>query len=576
MRMLAAGSRIASKYGYDTRQIAALFWVYLKQDLRGGKAFMQPTRAEYLISNWALLAMLGIYMLVGLGFSALVFTGVDVLIFTVMGISYTLLIVVLSALAESVNVILNEPERDVLGHLPVSPRTHFAAKVLNLVCFTLVLTAAANLFPAFSGAWAEGSSWLFTPFYTLAAGLAAVFGTSFVAVSYGLLMRYVSKERFDNIVAYSQAALAVSILLGYQLLPYLLRGNEYPSGGLRPLYFLYPPAWFSAITMIGLGRVTVEMALLAVMALISLALVGGIALRRVSASYSSATLEQAYGGRGAKERAIDPAATPRSSAGSASLSVRRVFRAAWLRNSTEAAVFDMVGFYLRRNREIKVRLYPSFAYFLLLPLIAVFDEGLADPFVGGGSAFHALLAAAMIVFVALTAIEGLAFSEHYHAAYIFRVAPVRTVGEIHGGVRKAVLAYVVLPAFGLLAIIYTVAWGSAAHALLTVAPWIAVTPTALLIPFSFREILPLARRYQKGQQSARNIGLLVVSMAALSVVAAAQVLALNDYVPYWAFLIAVVLGSTLAFSLIRRLIGESRPVAHLDSQSGLFGFGRAA
>jgi hypothetical protein len=554
--------------------LKTLLGVYLKQDLRGGKAFMQFGAREYIRSNLALLAIVGMYLFFGFILGTIVFTAdLDVFHYSIFILTFTIFIVALAIVSESGNVIFNETEADVLGHLPISPRTYFAAKVLNLFLFTLLLAASANLFPAIMGIWAVGSSPLFPFAHALSASLVALFATAIVVTSYGLLMRYASKERFDNIVTYSQVALVLIFMFGFQILPRVFGTDNISfAPGFQWYYLLYPPAWFSGVTLLLIGSFEVSSFVLALLAILSLVTIGGIALRKVASGYSSFVSQLAYReGEPRAERKQDArqAARPRTEGG-----LLQTIKAVFLSNPAEHAVFELVSIYLRRNREIKVRLYPSLAYFIFFPLIAIITEGLPDPFANHGHRIYSLMGAVMICFVSLTAIEGLVFSEHFPAAYIYRVAPIRNLGDVHSGFRKAIMLWIALPGFAVLITLYSILWRSPLHAILVLAPWIIMTPVVLMLPFLLREALPLSRKYQKGQQTARNLSILIFSSVALSFVAGVQVIAISGRIPmldlsfpYWLFILLMTIVSAASYLVLRAVSGEKKPIYPSDGDS---------
>jgi hypothetical protein len=554
--------------------LKTLLGVYLKQDLRGGKAFMQFGAREYIRSNLALLAIVGMYLFFGFILGTIVFTAdLDVFHYSIFILTFTIFIVALAIVSESGNVIFNETEADVLGHLPISPRTYFAAKVLNLFLFTLLLAASANLFPAIMGIWAVGSSPLFPFAHALSASLVALFATAIVVTSYGLLMRYASKERFDNIVTYSQVALVLIFMFGFQILPRVFGTDNISfAPGFQWYYLLYPPAWFSGVTLLLIGSFEVSSFVLALLAILSLVTIGGIALRKVASGYSSFVSQLAYReGEPRAERKQDArqAARPRTEGG-----LLQTIKAVFLSNPAEHAVFELVSIYLRRNREIKVRLYPSLAYFIFFPLIAIITEGLPDPFANHGHRIYSLMGAVMICFVSLTAIEGLVFSEHFPAAYIYRVAPIRNLGDVHSGFRKAIMLWIALPGFAVLITLYSILWRSPLHAILVLAPWIIMTPVVLMLPFLLREALPLSRKYQKGQQTARNLSILIFSSVALSFVAGVQVIAISGRIPildlsfpYWLFILLMTIVSAASYLVLRAVSGEKKPIHPSDGDS---------
>ncbi|MGA9773107.1 MAG: hypothetical protein WBV94_29020 [Blastocatellia bacterium] len=569
MSLRSATINRMARHGIDARQLMTLLSVYLKQDLRGGKAFMQFGAREYIKSNLALLMLTGMYLFFGFMMGMAVFaTGLDVFHYSVFILTFTLFVIALAMLAESGNVIFNEKEADVLGHLPLSPRTYFAAKVLNLFLFTLLLAAAANLFPAIMGIWATGSNLLFVLAHAISAALVALFATALIVTSYGLMMRYVGRERFDNIVTYSQVALVLFFMFGFQILPRILGTNKMIfAPGFQWYYLLYPPAWFSGATLLLIGKLEAKWLALASLAVLSLIALGTVALRKVSLDYSSFISNLAYReGKPEPERARH-----RPVARAAYTQVTKSF---FLSNTTERAVFELVSIYLRRNREVKVRLYPSLAYFIFIPLLAVFTEGLPDPFVNQSFSSYSLMAALMICYISLTAIEGMIFSEDHTAAYIYRVAPIRKLGDVHSGFRKAVMMWITLPGFVVLFAIYSILWRDPLHAAMTLAPWIAITPAVLMIPFLTREVLPLSRKYQKGQQTARNFTLFLSCFIGLSIVAAFQVIAIKERLPfldvsfpYWLFMVCSAIASTILYKLLRALSGESKPVHPSDLNS---------
>jgi hypothetical protein len=215
---------------------------------------------------------------------------------------------------------------------------------------------------------------------------------------------------------------------------------------------------------------------------------------------------------------------------------------------------------LLRNREIKLRLYPSLAYILIFPFLGMFTEGLADPFESGEGRFYAMMGAGMISSTGLAAVESLLFSEHYKAAYILRVAPITRIGYIRSGFRKAVFIYIVLPGFAVLFALYAALWANPLHALLVLLPWLAIAPAQLMVPFLFREALPLSRKYQKGEQSARNILIFIVSFTVLIVLAVAQGIALSMNFPYALFLAIVAVIALLCYVVLRAMTDESRPI----------------
>lgn len=547
------------KFDIDPRQFKTLFAVYFKQDFRSGKAAFQQSRKEYVTANSAIWSLLGVYFFSGAIVSTTALLA-NVLVFSVLTLAYTFFFVALTIIAESGNVIFNDSEPEIIGHLPIRSRTLFAAKVANLFAFTALLALAMNLCPMISGIWAAGANAFFPVAHLVGALGAALFATAMVITGYGLLMRFVDKERFNNIVAYAQAALTIGFILGFQLLPRWMERVEASGQQSEPRFFLFfPPAWFSGITMLLLGRLDAYTLTLAGLALLALALLGWLALRKVSLGYASFVSRLTFDGGDARPRGK---AEKRRRSPFAALTGK--LKAVFLRQPVERAVFELVAIYLRRDREVKVRLYPNFAYILMFPFIGLLSIGLPDPFLDKRAIFQTLSGAAMIPFIAMSAVETILFSEHYHAAYLFRVAPVESIGAIHNGLRKAILCFVALPGAFALALFYALVWGNLWHALVIILPWLLLTPVMMLLPFLRRERLPLSRKYQKGQQSARAIFLMLGVFVVFFFIGTLQAISLAIPQLVLAFPALVLLLAPLAYLILRALSGEAMPVRSLS------------
>ncbi len=553
------------RLGINSQHLKALLVVYLKQDFRGGKSFLQTSAKEYATSNLALLSMLGMYVFVGSTTAIFALTRIDLFLYSLVASSVTLFIVALAVVAESGNIIFNETEPDIIGHLPVNSRTVFAAKVLNIFLFTLLLAAAANILPTIAGVFVTGSNALFLIAHPVSAILSALFATMLVLTSYGLLMRYIDKERFNNFIAYAQTGFSMFLILGYQLMPRLVEKYQLEANPASHKYFLFfPSAWFSGVTLVIMGKVDWLSLALASLALISLVIISVVALRKVAAGYSTFAAQLAFDttariGKSKNDRATVPPTAGRENRTSRA-SLIETLKVFFLRSSVERAVFDLVGIYLKRDREIKVRLYPSFSYLIMFPLIGIFTGGLADPFVDQDFVFNTIIGAAMIPFVASVAAEAILFSEHYQASYIFRAAPVASLSDIHRGLRKATQVYVALPGALILLLLYTVLWQNLFHAFLVIAPWLILTPALMMFPFIGREFLPLSRKYQKGQQSARTMFIFFLSFFFITIVSAVQNFSIQGIIPYWLFLTGVLAVSSILYFTIRKLSGEVRPL----------------
>src|SRR5262249_5185633 len=121
----------------------------------------------------------------------------------------------------------------------------------------------------------------------------------------------------------------------------------------------------------------------------------------------------------------------------------------WLRDPVQLHAFLLTSAYLARDRETKLKIYPSLAPLVVMPLVVALgarrsaQADAADPF-----------GAFVLGYVAIIPIQALLLlqrSEHWRAAELFRAAPLAHWTPLFHGARKAVVCWLVVPALLLVA-----------------------------------------------------------------------------------------------------------------------------
>ena len=149
----------------------------------------------------------------------------------------------------------------------------------------------------------------------------------------------------------------------------------------------------------------------------------------------------------------------------------------------------------------------------------------------------------------LSALETLRMSPHFAAADLFLVAPLSSAASVFHGVRKATIYYLLVPAVCLAGIAFVFLAQNGWQALLLAVPGLIVIPTMSLLPGLGDTYLPLSRPAARGDQSSRNIVLMLLSM--IGMVAAAGVTYLAWIL---GFLWELVAGELLLVSLANWII----------------------
>jgi ABC-2 type transport system permease protein len=221
----------------------------------------------------------------------------------------------------------------------------------------------------------------------------------------------------------------------------------------------------------------------------------------------------------------------------------------WLRDPIERNVFRLAAVYMRRDRELKLRLYPSLSMCIIFPLMGLFDPG------RGGVLGVVPITTWMLGIMPLTALEALRMSSHYAAADLFLVAPLASAAPLYHGVRKAVLYYLLIPAVVVTGALSAALAAGGRDALVLAIPGLIAIPTLSLIPGVMQPYLPLSRPAARGDQTSRNVGVLFIAMLTMAAVIGLSWLA--DSIGWlWEMVALEIVGAALLHRAFSRIVQQ--------------------
>ncbi len=459
-----------------------------------------------------LVFLLFTYGVMGLLLGLLPFAGTDVFTFSLVIWSATFMMCGMTMVAESSTLLFDPRDNDILGHRPIHPRTLLAARSLGLIALALVLGFALNLVPMFTGLFARGSRAWFPIAHLATLPVMAVFCAGTVVFVYALLARLVSRRAFDTIASWTQVGISVVLVVSYQLVPRLMdRLGTFRIDSAHPALLALPPTWFAAFSMVMLGIDTGARALtLAVAAVTVTAALAWSANRFLAEGYARQVA--ALGEASAPEQPA-PRSRPRREAPM----LIGTLLGALIRDPIERGAFRLTRAYLARDRDMRMRIYPSLALVVVFPVLAILDQDRA-------ARFGAIMTIFMVGTLPATAMMTFKMSPHFAAADLFRYAPLRGTAAIFHGVRKAMLFLLVLPA---LLVSGAILWFGTAerHGLLIALPALMAVPTLSLLDGLAGDYLPLSIAPTSGRQGAVNVGMMLFGFACLAVFAGLAALA---------------------------------------------------
>lgn len=528
--------------GIDREQLSALLKCYWRLSVRG-RVTRSMGRAE---KPRSLFFVIGMYMFVGLMTGVVVLsTRLDVFTFTILVHSMTFFVVGMAVTSESGDILFNTNESDVLVHRPIHPRTLLLAKSINLIVFTLILAGALNLFPMFCGVAADGARLWFPIVHLFSMVLLCVFCAAAVVCTYGLVIKFLDREKFDNFAAWSQVVMSVLFVGGYQIVPRLMNRFEGLSfTPYAPYLFPLPPAWFAGIDSWVAGDLTASGALLGAVGLLSTVALSYVAIGKLAPSYGEGLTRLSE----SRSRTSQPARVSRRPT-----SFRNPILRWWLRDPVEQWAFRLAAAYMRRDRDIKLRLYPSLTVFLIFPLMNLLDRDRH-----GFSAFLPLVTIWVLGMMPHQALQTLQMSQDHLAADIFAIAPLPSAAPVFHGVRKATVYYLLIPSLCVAAILIGYLAPGGSEGLLLAIPGVVAIPVLSLVPAAAQDYLPLSRPVARGDQSSRNVSLLFMTMLVMAGVLVASYLAWESGLIWYLVAIEGVVAILLYQYLNRKI--RNRPL----------------
>jgi hypothetical protein len=487
--------RFLRRWGVDPAQYQWLLLTSLKLDFRSEN--LMPGREGLGSTTSALTMTVVMYLLFSSLMSAmLAFSGAGTLLFSGILLGYAMLMLAMSILIEFGSTVINPDDFHILGPRPVSSGTYFAVKFSNLAFYILIFGSALNLIPAFVGLACPGARFYFPLVYFLVALLASLFVAGAIIALYGWLLRLVHYEKFKDIITYCQIVFSFLFFFGYQLIPRYVENGLKGSAVSGGWTFAIPSFWFAGLVEVLLGRVDVSTAMLAAMGLLGFAGFFTVLLRSVSLDYAE-HLSHIVSMSG--EKATASADQPSSGRPA------RWFQQLLLPTGEERAFFYFILTMIRRNRQLKLQLYPNLGIIIALVVLAIVqEENIADPFVQMPRSFAAFAPVLAFLFAAVGLYSVLPYSDEYRGHWIFQLAPLGKRERVLKAVKKAIVSVVFAPLLALNVIIFSFFW-PVSHAF-----WHSLY--GVLVGYLFLQVLlfkfsdvPFSRKLEKGTQTERVV-----------------------------------------------------------------------
>ncbi|HZX57332.1 MAG TPA: hypothetical protein VFE54_01350 [Mucilaginibacter sp.] len=456
LRFISFLNPMLAKAGVDTNQLYIILSTKLTIDNRRPKAMFaarknaknNTARSPWLVNFFTLL--MGVFTGLVLFLNKMAYVG-ETFYFSIF-----MVLMALTLISDFTTVLIDTRDQYILIPRPVNDRTIAVSRILHISIYILRLAllqgAPALVFIGFIDGIAA------VPLFFLQILEATFMSIFLVNIVYLVLMKFVSPQKFKDIISYIQIGFSIVIFGTYYLLPRLINVSVLENISILSHWYAYllPPVWIAALNelLIHHGRSGIATSLLAITGL-TMPLLGLWLVAKVLAPGFNRRL------------AIIATSDGNSNTQPGIKKVKKLgiidkLAGIIAPDPVENAGFNITRKLAARTREFKMKVYPAFGYIPIYFLYFVLN-GKGGDFaerwenIRNGHSYVFLIY--MSTFILSSILMHISMSEKYKSAWVYYSTPISEPGKILSGMYKAIITLYLLPYCIILTVITIAVWG---------------------------------------------------------------------------------------------------------------------
>ncbi|MCX8491343.1 MAG: hypothetical protein ORN54_09775 [Cyclobacteriaceae bacterium] len=437
--------------GVDYGQLRAIVGIKLEMDNRRAPSYQAHQKED---SNATFAWTVFVYFILG-GVFAFLLVFMPSLIFAYsIYHAYLMVMIIMTLISDFSAVLLDTSDNTIVLPRPISNKTFYAARATHILLYVGLISLALTMGPMVVTFFVHG----------IGAGLAAVitsFLTVFLSVAltngfYLLLMRFTTEDRLKNVINYFQIGMTIFMMGGYQILPRLFTESMMEDlSGDSPWWSLFiPPMWmantiqlFKDFQFNGIALTTAVLALL-------FPFIAWWAINRYLAPYFTQKLADlgTASAKGTNEQKKISAGTKGNA-----------WASSFARTGLEKAAFNLASFGFSRDRKLKLRIYPTLGYLIVLIFVFIFrakpeETTWVEYLAKLASSETHLIAIYTYIYIVIAATNQIHFTDDYKAAWIFQSAPLKEPGYLLIGTMKSIFIRFFVPMYAATSLLVLFIW----------------------------------------------------------------------------------------------------------------------
>jgi len=410
-------------------------------------------------------------------------------------------------IADFSTVLLDVKDKNILLPRPIHSKTIKVAKTIHILYYLSRITLALSGPSLLMSLIHYGAAFFLVMFIEmiLICGLVMFF----TSLLYFAILSVFDGEKLKDIINFFQIGLTIFITISYQFIGRMFDITQV-NVSFTPKWwnYLIPTTWFAAPLSILTDKSYSAFYFISTVMAIILPIFAVIIYIKLIMPYFEKNLQKLNDNSGGKRHQVK------------AFSLKKLIARLVCSDKNERAFFLFTQNMIASERKLKLQLYPSLAFSIVMPFILIFNTTSHQSFTKTLNSLHTsnsylwiYMGIAMVSF----SVNFINKSEKYKGAWIYKALPIESPAVVLKGAFKGFLFKFNIPLLGLLSIIFIILYGPK-----IIPDIILMFMNMLLLTILFFKIsskqLPFYNDFQT-MQNGTNVGITFLLMAFCGVMA---------------------------------------------------------